>query len=643
MVSLSPEAAAYFDYDTAFACFVIYRHVEEKGLVDLKEKLENLPKSPGVYFMKGKRGEVLYVGKAKVLANRVRSYFQSGRDASPKTAAMVSKITDIETIVTGSELEALILENNLIKHHRPRYNVTLRDDKNYPLLRLSIQEDYPRLEKVRKVKPDGARYFGPYVPGGGLREILALLRRIFPIPNCTIEIDGMLDRPCIEYEIKRCLAPCTGHQSQADYREMIQQVILFLEGKDKVLLKNLKTRMRERAEALDFESAALLRDQIKRVTRALEQQRITSSGFEDQDAIGLARDAGMAAIQIMFVRGGKVVGGKEFFFEQAADMPDEALCAGFIQQFYHKEVLIPREILLPLDLEEAALLQQWLAGRRGGVVRLFRPRRGKKRNLVQLAKENAENGLSGRRKIREGGEAELIMLREFLGLSRTPFRIEGYDISNIMGTSAVGSMVVFENGLPKKSDYRHFKIRTIEGANDFGMMAEVLTRRFRRKTEEQDPSDPGRSNTVLPDLILIDGGRGQLSAVRPVLAEYGLSSVDLIGLAKERGERDERVFFPDIPDPLVLPEGAPVTHLLMRVRDEAHRFAVSHHRKVRGKAMLETPLQRVAGIGPVRRRALLKHFGSLKNIEAASLEDLEAAPSMNATSAKAVFEALRKG
>ncbi|NOY85491.1 MAG: excinuclease ABC subunit UvrC [Nitrospirae bacterium] len=605
--------------------------------MDLKEKLNTLSKSPGVYLMKGARGEVLYVGKAKVLANRVRSYFQSSRGVTPRIASMIARIVDLETIVTGSELEALILENNLIKRHRPKYNVTLRDDKNYPLLRLPIKEDYPRLEKVRKLKQDGARYFGPYVPGGGLREIMGLLRRIFPIPNCTIEIDGKLDRPCIEYEIKRCLAPCTGYQSKAEYAEMIAQLILFLEGKDKALVKTLKTQMQQKSDALDFETAARLRDQIRRVERALQHQRITSSKLEDQDVIGLARDKTLAEIHVIFVRGGKVIGRKDFFFEQVSEISDEALCAGFVKQFYHKEGLVPREILLPFELEEAPLLQQWLSSQSGKSVHLRSPKRGKKKDLLQLAKDNAENGLSGQKKVRSGGQAELIMLQALLHLKKLPTRIEGYDISNIMGTHAVGSMVVFENGLPLKSDYRHFKIKTIEGANDFGMMAEVLSRRFRKK----EGSD-AETETKQPDLILIDGGLGQLSSVDPVLQTYGLGAIDLIGLAKERGERFERVFLPYETEPIALPPGDPATHLLMRVRDEAHRFAVSYHRKIRSKAMTETPLQKVEGIGPVRRRALLKHFGSLKKIREANLQTLKDAPAMNVKSATAVFEALRK-
>ncbi len=601
----------------------------------INEKLDTLSKSPGVYLMKGARGEVLYVGKAKILANRVRSYFQSSRDVTPRIASMIARIVDLETIVTGSELEALILENNLIKRHRPKYNVTLRDDKNYPLLRLPILENYPRLEKVRKLKQDGARYFGPYVPGGGLREIMGLIRRIFPIPNCTIKIDGKLDRPCIEYEIKRCLAPCTGYQSQGEYREMIAQLILFLEGKDKALIKTLKMQMQQRADALDFESAARLRDQIRRVERALEHQRITSSKITDQDVIGLARDGNLAEIHVIFVRGGKVIGRKDFFFEQVSEISDEALCTGFVQQFYHKEGLVPSEILLPFDLRGTPLLQQWLSNQRGGSVHLICPKRGKKKDLLQLAKDNAEHGLSGQKKVRAGGQTELVMLQDLLHLKKLPTRIEGYDISNIMGTHAVGSMVVFENGLPLKSDYRHFKIKTIEGANDFGMMAEVLSRRFRKKEDTQ-------KETKQPDLILIDGGLGQLSSVDPVLQDYGLGAIDLIGLAKERGERFERVFLPYESDPIALPPGDPATHLLMRVRDEAHRFAISYHRKIRNKAMTETPLQKVEGIGPVRRRALLKHFGSLKKIREASLQALKNAPSMNAKIANAVFVALQE-
>jgi excinuclease ABC subunit C len=606
--------------------------------MDIQQKIEAIPKCPGVYLMRGKKGEILYVGKAKVLSSRVRSYFHSGREQSPKIRSMVGQVADIETMVTGSELEALILENNLIKKHRPRYNVVLRDDKNYPLLRLPIEDDFPRLEIVRRIKKDGALYFGPYVPAGGLHEMLRLLRRIFPLPNCSIVIDGTADRACIEFEIKRCLAPCTGNQSKEDYGRMITQVRLFLEGRDKILLKTLRKTMQKRAENLDFEGAAIIRDQVMKVERALERQRITSVRMEDRDVVGFSRKGEAADIQILFIRGGMLVGRKDFFFENMAETPVEELCTGFLQQFYNKEGVIPKKIILPIQLTEKSLFEKWLSGRRGGVVRLLSPSRGKGRALLQLAQENAESSLDGHLKLRAGGLEKVALLQGLLHLKRSPYRIEGYDISNIMGTSAVGSMVVFERGKAKRADYRHFKIKTVEGANDFAMMAEVLSRRMTiLKDKSGTPSD-----LVLPDLILIDGGKGQISAVGSVLARLHPGSFDLIGLAKEKGDRGERVYLPGRSEPIELPVGSPATHLLMQVRDEAHRFAVTYHRKVRGKKMLTSRLQEVEGIGKLRRTALLRHFGSLSKIEAATLEGLEKAPSMNRKVAKQLYESLHK-
>jgi len=601
--------------------------------VDLSPSLASLPTSPGVYLMKGARGQILYVGKAKVLVNRVRSYFQSGGETPPKIRSLVSQITAIETMVTASELEALILENNLIKRHRPKYNVTLRDDKNYPLLRLAVKDDFPRLEVVRRIKKDGAIYFGPYVSAGGLRSVVRLLRKIFPIPNCSILIDGKADRHCIEFEINRCLAPCTGNQSKADYHKMIAQVRMFLEGKDKVLIQTLKKKMSERADCLDFESAARLRDQVKRVERAMEQQRITSSKMEDQDVIALARREGTADIQILFIRGGMVIGRKDFFLEEVSEISDEELCTEFLKRFYHKEGIIPKTIMLPLPVQDRSILEAWLSERRGAPVRLLVPKRGKGRGLIRLAEENAQSGLDGHLKIRQGGEAQLAALQTLLGLKRLPRRIEGYDISNIMGTSAVGAMVVFEEGKAKKSDYRHFRIKTVEGADDFAMMAEVLGRRFEALKASGE--------SLSPDLILIDGGKGQLSSVCAVIARYDLRPLDVIGLAKERDARGERVYLPGASEAIELPLGAPETHLLMQVRDEAHRFAVSYHRKVRSKALMATPLQEIEGIGPVKRKSLLKHFGSLAKIREATIEMLEGAPSMNKKLAIRVFESLR--
>ncbi|MFY9268971.1 MAG: excinuclease ABC subunit UvrC [Candidatus Manganitrophaceae bacterium] len=599
--------------------------------MDLKQKIEALPHTPGVYLMKGQRGETLYIGKANDLADRVRSYFRPGADLTPKSLSMVSQVADLEYIVTVSNLEALILESNLVKKHRPKYNVVLRDDKNYPLLRLNMNDDYPRLSMVRRVKRDGALYFGPYVPTGGLYDMLRLLRRIFPLPNCTIEIDGKAERACIEFEIKRCLAPCTGNQSKEAYRQMIGQVRLFLEGKDKVLLKTMRALMEKRAGELHFEAAAHLRDQIAKIGKALERQRVTSTQMEDQDVIALAREEEAADLQIFFVRGGMMVGRKNFFFERVGETSDEELYTTFLQQFYHKDGIIPREILLPMALGEGAVLEEWLSERRGGAVHLAAPMRGKKVRLLDLAIENARTALADRLHLREGSEETLQRLQTLLHLAALPRRIEGYDISNIMGTDAVGSMVVFEEGKSKRSDYRHFRIKTIEGANDFAMIAEVLTRRFTSLKEKKEPP---------PDLILIDGGKGQLSAAREVLLQVGFGEIDILGLAKEREEKGERVYLPDLAAPIELPVGSSATHLLQQVRDEAHRFAVAYHQKVRDKRMLASPLEEIEGIGRKRRLALLKHFGTLSKIREAPLEALESAPSMNKPVAKKVFESL---
>ena len=596
----------------------------------MKTFLDQLPQSPGVYMMKNRTGEILYVGKARVLADRVKSYFQRGAQLSPKIRSMVDQVEEVETILTGSDLEALILENNLIKKHRPKYNVVLRDDKNYPLLRLPVKDDYPRLEIVRRIKRDGALYFGPYVPAGALREMLKMLRRIFPLPNCSIDIDGTAERPCIEFEIKRCLAPCTGYQSKEEYHEMIGQVRMFLEGKDTDLVRDLKERMEQAAEALRFEEAARLRDQIAKVERGLERQRITSSTrLEDQDVIALARAGEAADLQVLFIRGGMLVGRKDFFLEGIDETQNPEMIGSFLQQFYHKDVLIPKEIVVPVLPEDPEVIEQWLSERREGPVHLISPLRGRDSQLLRLAYENAEAALRNHLEEKKEGSGTLLALQGLLGLSKVPRRIEAFDISNIMGHQAVGSLVVFEEGEPKKSDYRRFKIRTIEGADDFGMMAEVLFRRYENLKEEGER---------LPELILIDGGKGQLSAAGQALERLGLGEIDRVGLAKARGEKWERIFFPDREEPLELPPAAAATHLLQRVRDEAHRFAVSYHRKLRGKAMVYSTLEEIEGVGTHRRKILLKHFGSLPNIQNATLEELESVRGFNKKVARSIYE-----
>jgi excinuclease ABC subunit C len=587
-------------------------------------QLQHLPRQAGVYLMKNSQGTVLYIGKARVLAQRVKSYFQKGKEPSPKTVAMVSQIDSIETMVTGSELEALLLENNLIKQYRPKYNILLRDDKNYPLLRLPIHDDYPRLSIVRRVEKDGALYFGPYSPSNGLYETIRLLRKLFPLPNCTMKIDGTAERPCIEFEIKRCLAPCTGHQSKASYHEMVQQVRLFLEGKDRTLLTQLSKQMEQKANALDFEEAARIRDQIAKVKRALEKQRITAMGEEDRDVIALFKKERSAMLAILFIRNGMVLGKKDFFFEDVGDQTNAEIISTFLRQFHDQGRIVPRKIIVPIALPDQEALTEWLSDQCGHRVHLLSASHGADKKLLELGLENAISSFENRfqRDSLKAGQAEpsLAETQALLHLSRLPLRIEGYDISNIMGTSAVGSMVVFKEGLPHTDDYRHFKIKTIDQANDFGMMAEMLERRVRGLKEKGD---------LPPDLILIDGGKGQLSAVREVLDRAGLGSIDLIGLAKEKDGKPERIYRPDLAEPILLPIGAPSTHLLMRIRDEAHRFAVSFHRKIRSQRMLSSPLSEIEGIGKVRRLTLLRHFGSIDKIRASSVEEIEKLPGFN--------------
>jgi excinuclease ABC subunit C len=635
----------------------------------LQEKLDHLPGQPGVYLMKGGGGAILYVGKAKVLSDRVRSYFQQGAQLTPRIQHLVSQVKDLECLVTATELEALILENNLIKKHRPKYNVVLRDDKNYPYLRLPLRDDYPRLEIVRRVKPDGALYYGPYVPTHALRETVRLLRRLFPLPNCNIVIDGTAERACIEFEIKRCLAPCTGHQSRGDYREMMGQVRLFLEGKDNELSKVLKNRMEIEAARLNYEEAARLRDQVVHIERTLERQRITTTDFKDLDVIATARGGEALDFQVLFIRGGMLVGRKDFLLTGIGDSSEESLYGSFIQQFYNKEGLVPPAVVTAVAPDEAELLERWLSEKRGAPVRLAAPQRGNSAKLVTLAQENARVLLEEHLRARQAGTAASQELQRILGLRRLPLRIEAFDISNIMGDQAVGSRAVWEDNRPKKSAYRKFKIRTIQGANDFGMMKEVLVRWYAWAREREEP---------LPDLIVIDGGKGQLSAAIEGLREAGLMDgekrasasaggsergggigaparvdesatggahgpphpIDVIGLAKEKGEKFERVFLPGASEAVVLDAASPATHLLQRIRDEAHRFAITYHRKLRGRELILSVLDEVEGIGETRKKALLKHFGSLDAIRRSSVEELRKVPGMSRRLAEAVLQTL---
>ncbi|HSA62894.1 MAG TPA: excinuclease ABC subunit UvrC [Nitrospiraceae bacterium] len=573
----------------------------------LQSKLDHLPQHPGVYLFKNVQGEIIYIGKAAVLADRVRSYFQKGADHSPKTGLLVSQVTDLETMVTRSELEALILESNLVKRHKPRFNVVLRDDKQYPYVRLPIKEEFPRLSVVRRVLKDGALYYGPYTPANALRETLKVIKHVFPLATCSIDIDGKADRACIEFEIKRCMAPCTGNQTKEDYHQIVKQVRQFLEGRDHELLDDLRTRMEAAAGREEFEEAARLRDRLFKIERMLEKQRITQTSATDQDVLGLARQGAAVDLQILFVRGGLLIGRKDFFWPQSADAPDKELVRSAIEQFYNKDGQPPKEVLVPTDLEDAALIEQWLSGKRGEPVRVLAPERGTKHQLVLLAEENAAAAVANHLRDEELDRQAGDELKRLLRLERAPRRIEGFDISNTMGNQSVASMVVWEEGQMNKSDYRRFKIQTVVGANDFASMKEVVTRRY------------GEAEALArPDLILIDGGLGQLAAAMEGLKEVGQQNLPILGLAKARGEKEERVFLAGRKNPVVLTPTSPATHLLQRIRDEAHRFAITFHRKLRGKSLVASKLDQIIGVGEIKRNRLLKQFGSLDNIAAAS-------------------------
>lgn len=603
---------------------------------DLEATVRSLPTRPGVYVFRDAEGDVLYVGKAVNLRNRVRSYFQSPRNLTGKVLHMVNQVDAIEVITTDNDVEALVLESNLIKRYKPPYNIRLRDDKHYPYLKVTVNEAWPRVIIARSVQNDGARYFGPYTDSGALHETLRVIRKTFPYRICSNYRLQQKGRPCLEYYIGRCLAPCDGRADPGQYAAMIEELCDFLEGRDVTVIRQVEARMHEAAERLDFERAAELRDQLRALRQVQEKQKVISGRLEDQDLVGCAQAGGRACVQVFFVREGKVVGREHFLLDGAGAREPGEILAAFIKQYYADTPFIPREILVSaaLPADEEAVIGRWLAERRGTRVFLRVPQRGEKRRLMNLVVENArlllEQEQARSRRDREGGRQAVEDLASALGLETLPSRIECFDISNFQGRQAVGSMVVFQDGAPRKSDYRRFKIRTVQGANDFAMMQEVLYRRFRRGQEE----DPRFAQ--LPDLIVIDGGKGQLNAALEVLRALNLDHIPTIALAK----RLEEVYLPGRPDPLRLPDHSPGLLLLRRVRDEAHRFAVTYHRKLRAARSVRSVLDDIPGIGPRRRRALLKHFGSIEAIRSASVEELAAVPGMSRRAAEAVKERL---
>jgi excinuclease ABC subunit C len=608
----------------------------------IDHKLAQLPANPGVYLFKDEKGTTVYVGKAGNIKHRVTSYFQRAADKDSKTLAMVEKVADIETIVTDTEKEAFILEDNLIKAHHPRYNIKLRDDKNYPCLRLSVEEEFPTLCIVRRIKKDRSLYFGPYPSATSLRETLRMVRRLFPIRTCVDTKFTHRLRPCVNYEMGRCGGPCCGNMDAAQYREVVRQVRLFLEGKDRELLERLKAKMDAESGQLHFEAAARTRDQIEHIEKVIEKQKVVSRDFIDQDVIGFYRHDHAAIIHPLFIRAGRLQGGKGFAV-LLSGLPDEELLSSFLRQYYQEGRFIPEQILIPAALPEEASLEQWLSEKRGKRVRLWVPSRGDKKHLLDMACENAEKFLRADAELKRDQERVLQLLREKLHLRKDPHKIEAFDISNFQGGYAVGSMVTFEEGKPRKEGYRHFKIRTVEGADDYAMMYEVLLRRYRRAVEEND----------IPDLILLDGGRGQLNVAQEVLSELGIEGSDLISLAKERtieGPRalpfrktEEKVFHPQFKDPFLFERHSPLLHLLDRIRDEAHRFAVSYHTRLRGKETLKSVIREIPGIGKARQKELLRHFGSVEKIKDADIQTLALAPKMNTKLAREIYAFFHPG
>ena len=609
----------------------------------LKARLAGLPRKPGVYLMKDATGRVIYVGKAIVLCNRVRSYFQKSASHTPKTQRLVEEIDDLEWIVAATELEALVLEQQLIKRYRPRFNVRLKDDKRYPYIKVSLQEDFPRIYIVRNMQRDGARYFGPFASSQAVRQTLELLRRLFPYRTCKREITGKDRRPCLYYHIKRCPGPCIGAASKPEYRAVIDQACLFLEGKQEEIVAELKAQMHLRAQALDFEKAVELRDQISAVSHIIERQRVVSSLLQDHDFVALAREDGQACVQVFFVRGGKLIGREYFVLTGAQDEPPSIVIEAFIKQYYDGAANIPPEIIVQAHLDESAVIQQWLHRKRGAKVLVEVPKMAEKQDVLRMALENAAETLNRLRIEWEADSskhtAALAELQEALGLPQPPSRIECYDISNIQGTAMTGSMVVFAKGVPSKQDYRRFRIRTVHVPNDYAAMAEVLRRRFRHARDARAKrSVDGKENrwALMPDLVIVDGGKGQLSSACAAMDQGGVENIPIAALAK----REEELFLPGQPASVLLPRNSQGLYLVQRIRDEAHRFAIGYHRKLRQAQGMRSLLDDIPGIGPKRRRALLARFGSIDGIRGASLEVLAAVPGMNRNAAEHVVEYL---
>jgi excinuclease ABC subunit C len=606
---------------------------------NLLEKIaKGVPARPGVYLMKDQEGVVIYVGKARNLRTRVRSYI-GAKDTRPMVPFLISRAKDIEFIVTGTEKEALILENNLIKKNRPRYNVTLRDDKNYFSIRVDPGEAYPRLDLVRRMKNDGARYFGPYSSSQAVKETLRSIQKVFPLRTCKERAFRKRTRPCIEHEIKRCSGPCCGHISKNDYRKLLSDTMLFLEGREKKLISDLRLRMKKASKELNYEEAAALRDSINAIEKTLERQHIVSTSFKDQDVFGLFRAGNRTQLYALHVRKGKIIGQRKFpLFKTRAESPE--ILSSFLKQYYDGDITVPEEVIISEEIEDGDVVAEWMRDKRRRKVSLLVPKRGGRADLLKIAVKNAENIFAAEKESETEREKTLQLLAGKLHLTTLPRRIECFDISNLQGKYAVGSMVSFRDGEPDRAGYRRFKIKTKEGADDYGMMREVLERRYRKGEN-------------LPDLVVVDGGKGQLGVALSVFCELGLEELNAIGLAKESrimpGEglqivrKDvDRIYIPKRKNPVYLTKHPPALFLLQRVRDEAHRFALSYHRKLKEKGDFHSILDEIPGIGKKRKEELLAHFNDVEKIRQASKEELHRVTGIGKAAASRIFEHFRE-
>ncbi len=587
----------------------------------LEEKLKSIPQNAGVYIMKDADDKVLYVGKATFLSNRVRSYFQASAKPHALTPSMIPLVRDIDFIITDNEIEALILENNLVQKYKPKYNIKLKDDKRYPYLQIT-SEEFPRITMTRNVEKDGSKYFGPFVRAKATRQSLKEITKAFPIRSCNLDLsDGKRDhRPCLNYHIGRCLAPCAGFVEKDEYQQVVKNVTSFLKGNSDDVLKSLTESMNEASVNLEFERAAQMRDRINSIQEILERQKVSSSDGEDQDVIGFYKKDDDACVVLMMIRGGKMQDQEHFFLNGTETSEPVDIMTAFIEQYYHDASFIPKTILLQNETEMSEAVEQWLGEKRGSAVTLHVPQKGKKLDMVEMATKNAESILERDKAMtlfNKDDNPALIGLRDVLSLPRQPSRIDCFDISNLGGDLAVGSMVVFQDGVPNKSEYRRYRIRTVEGQDDFAMMREVIFRRVRDSME---------GGTPLPDLMIVDGGKGQLSSAVEILNDFKLEDTQsIIGLAKKQ----EHVFLPGQSDPIVLDDHSPILHLLQRIRDEAHRFAITYHKKLRSNALTTSILDQIPSIGPKRKQLLIQHFGSVEGIRDAAIDELRSVTGIN--------------